>query len=182
MKNTYKLKFTVLQYEILKVLCVKAGEKLNQRQIALLLGVTSPAIAKALKPLTERELIITHRSPRMNLVEIELNRRSRQAIVFKRAENLKTITETGLDTALEDIYPGTTIILFGSYARGEDTTRSDIDIAVIGAEPKKTDLKEFEKLLERTITIQHYTTLRDIRAELRSNICNGITLIGAIEL
>lgn len=40
----YKLKLTKLQQEILRLLFVKAGVSLNQKQIATTLEVTPPAV------------------------------------------------------------------------------------------------------------------------------------------
>ena len=48
MVNTPKLKLTNLQQEILRLLFLKAGTQLNQRQIANLLNVSAPAVLKAL--------------------------------------------------------------------------------------------------------------------------------------
>ena len=70
-----------------------------------------------------------------------------KTIELKRAENLKLISESGLVDFLENEFPGCSIILFGSYSRGDDTTNSDIDIAVIGTKGKKIKLTKFDKLL-----------------------------------
>ena len=53
MVNINKQKLTILQQNILRVLFRKSGVSLNQRQLANLLGVTPPAIIKAL-PLLEK--------------------------------------------------------------------------------------------------------------------------------
>ena len=100
---------------------------------------------------------------------------------MKRAENLKLLHESGLVEYLTEKFPGGTIILFGSYAFGEDTPGSDIDIAIIGCSGKALDLTRFEKFLERAIVVQHYN-LSEIDRNLRSNILNGITLHGMVEV
>ena len=46
MVNIYKLKLTNLQQEILRLMFVKAGALLNQRQIAKVLEVSQPAVMK----------------------------------------------------------------------------------------------------------------------------------------
>lgn len=51
---------------------------------------------------------------------------------------------------------GTTVILFGSYSRGDDTINSDIDIAIIGAKERTIKLTKYEKILERKIVINSY--------------------------
>ena len=79
-------------------------------------------------------------------------------------------------------FAGSTIILFGSYSRGEDTVNSDIDIAIIGRKEKDVNLKRFEKILERKITINFYSSFKSIHTHLKENIFNGIVLAGGVEL
>jgi len=180
--DTYKLKLTKLQMEIFRLLCVKTGEKMNQRQIARLLKVSPTAIAKSLPNLEKEERITVEKSREMNLTAISLNRENPRTIQLKRAENLKMLYETGFPEFIEEKHAGSTIILFGSYSKGEDTTKSDIDIAVIGSKAKQIDLKKFEKMLEKDIRINYYKSWKDINNELKENIFNGIVLSGGIEL
>jgi predicted nucleotidyltransferase/biotin operon repressor len=178
----YKLKFTRLQNEIFRLLCIKTGEKISQRQAAFFLGVSTTAVAKAI-PLLEKEgLIKVHRDKRMNLNQVELERDNAHALEMKKAENLKLVSESGLSDFLEEKFAGCTIILFGSYSRGDDTVESDIDIAIIGSKQKAVDLSVFEGILEREVIIQFYGSLKGINKELRENIVNGIVLAGRIEL
>jgi len=180
--DTYKQKFTILQLDIFRLLCIKAGEKINQRQIAKILNVSPTAIAKSLLKLEHGGLIKINKHPEMNLTLIEFNRDNQKAINLKRAENLKIIYESNLTEFLIDHHPGCTIILFGSYAKGEDTIKSDLDLAVIGSKIKKLDFKNFEKKLEKEIRINYYKTFNEIHKHLKENLCNGIILSGGIEL
>ena len=104
------------------------------------------------------------------------------AVQLKRAENLILMYEAQLSEFLEEELPGATIILFGSYSRGDDTISSDIDIAIIGRKKEPISLKNFERLLERKIILNFYPSLKEIHKELKENICNGIVLSGGIEL
>ena len=182
MINIYKLKLTNLQQEIIRLLFVKAGTFLNQRQISRYLQVTQPAVMKAL-PLLEREdLIKIEQDKESKRWSIELNRVNHKIMQLKRADNLKQIYESELADFLEEKFAGSTIILFGSYSRGEDLINSDIDIAIIGRKEKVVILSEYEKLLERTIHLSFYPYFHKIHKELKENLCNGIILIGGIEL
>lgn len=180
--DTYKLKFTQLQLEIFRLFCIKTGEKLNQRQIARFLNVTPTAIAKALPLLENEKLMIIRKSKEMNLNLVKLNREDKQTINFKKAENLKLFYESNLLEFLKENCPASTIILFGSYAKGEDTIKSDIDIAIIGSNNKKFNMKKYESKLEKEIRINYYKTFKEIHKELKENLCNGIILSGGIEL
>ncbi len=180
--DTHKLKLTRLQNEIFRLLCVKAGESLNQREISKALEVSPTAVSKSLKGLENENLIKVKRESKINLLLIELNRDNRRAIELKRAENLRMIYESGLVDFLEEKFPGDLIILFGSYSYGEDYYNSDIDIAVIGTKQKDINLDKFEKILSREININFYFNLKEIHKNLRSNIFNGIILSGRISL
>lgn len=78
--------------------------------------------------------------------------------------------------------PGGTIILFGSYAKGEDTYDSDIDIAVVGRSDKMLELERYEKVLGRTINVNFYDSWKAIHKNLKNNILNGIILHGSVDL
>ena len=155
MVNMYKLKLTNLQQDILRLLFIKVGLKLNQNQIAKLLKVSPPAVMKAL-PLLEKENLLTiNQEKESKRLLIELNRDNHQMMQLKRADNLKQIYETGFADFIEKECAGATIIIFGSYSRGEDTINSDIDIAVIGREEKNISLEKYENMLERKININY---------------------------
>jgi len=163
-------------------MCIKAGEKLNQREIAKMLKVSPTAISKAL-PLIEKEgLIKIEKNKRMNLILASLDGTNQKALHLKRAENLKMLCESGLDSYLEEFFPGATIILFGSYSRGDDTIKSDIDVAIIGRKEKEINLNEYEKTLQRKIILNFYPSFKEIHKHLKENICNGLVLSGGIEL
>ena len=178
MVNIYKLKLTILQQEIVRLLSIKTGKQLNQRQIANLLEVSQPAVMKAIPTLEKEDIILIKQDKETKRWAIELNRNNPKMIQLKRSDNLRLIYETGLLEQLEEKFAGSTILLFGSYSRGEDTAESDIDIAIIGRKPKQIPLDRYEKLLERTIYLHFYESLGKTDQNLRQSIINGITLSG----
>lgn len=75
------------------------------------------------------------------------------------------------------------IIVFGSYARGEDTEDSDIDLYVETSSKKKPNLKKYEDRLKREIQLFVYKDIHKIKnKELANNIINGIALNGYVEV
>ena len=182
MVNRYLSELTNLQQGIIRVLSVKSGTSLTQRALANLLGVSPPAVIKALPALTKRSLIKVTQDKESKRWSIELNRDNTLIMQQKRADNLRLTYECGLFSYLEKEFAGATIILFGSYSRGEDTLHSDIDIAVIGRRDKRIHLDIFEKKLERQIHIIFFDTFKEIHKHLKENLCNGIVLAGGIQL
>jgi len=184
--DMYKLKWTRLQSEIFRFLCIKSGEQLNQRTIAKALHVSPTSIAKALILLEKSDLIKINKNNKMNLNLVELNRDNPNAIDMKRIENLKMIYESGIVKFLTDNLPGSSIILFGSYSRGEDVftkeNPSDIDIAIVGRKAQEIDLINFNKILEREVILNFYISFKEIHKHLKDNILNGIILSGGVDL
>lgn len=100
----------------------------------------------------------------------------------KRHYNLHNIGFYGLKVYLNNKLMPKTIVLFGSYARGEDTEESDIDIFV---ECKKQDIKldQYEKYheLNRKIQLHFKKDFKEFSREMKNNIINGIVLRGYLE-
>lgn len=182
MINIYKLKLTILQLSIMRLLFMKAGESFNARRIAQALDVSQPAISKALPLLEKQGYLKVVKDKESKRLAIELNRESSLVVGLKRAENLRQVYETGLWQFLYESFPGATIILFGSYASGEDTATSDIDIAVVGVAEKTLELEQFNKALGKEISLHYFPSFRKIHKNLLNNILSGITLKGAISL
>lgn len=178
--DIYKLKWTILGKEIFSLLCIRAGEKLSQRDIAKILKVSPTAVSNSIKKLKDSNLIKIEKTKTINF--ISLNRDGQRALDLKRAENLKNIYISGLSDHLEKELAGATIILFGSYSMGEDTNTSDMDIAVIGRKDKMIELEKYEKILNRKINVNFYGSWKKIHENLKNNILNGILLHGGIEL
>ena len=160
------------------MLCLRAGEKMSKRGIAKLLGVSATAVGKALPMLVKSGLAVEEKTPSSDNIGLS---RSQDTMQLKRAENLRLVYETGFAKFLEDAYPGCAISLFGSFSRGDDTSKSDIDIAVVGSE-KETDVYKFEKIFGRKINIGKYESWKDIHKNLKESICGGIMISGGVEL
>ena len=182
MVNIYKPKLTLLQQEILRLVFVRAGKSLNQNQIAKSLDVSAAGVMKALPDLEKEGLVRVEQDKESKRWAIQLNMDNPWVMQMKRADNLRQVYESGLADFLEEKFPGATIILFGSYSRGDDTATSDIDIAIIGSKEKIVDLGKFEKMLEREIRINFYQSFAKIHKHLKENLFNGIILFGGIEL
>ena len=177
--DIYKLNLTRLQEEIFSLLCLRAGERMSQREAAILLKVSPTAVSNSIKKLSEGGLVNVEKTKTINFLSFK--RDDPGAVDLKRVENLRNIYLSGFSDYLENELAGGTIILFGSYSRGEDTNTSDIDIAVIGRKDKILDLEKYEKTLNRKINVNFYASWK-IQKHLRNNILNGILLHGGVDL
>lgn len=177
-----KLNWTKLQKKILSFLFENVGEKFTQREISRQVNSSPTAIGKALTQLIEERLVKKSEDKNLTYPLIELNLENEFVFKLKRVENLRTIYLSGLLGFLEDNFPGKTIVLFGSYSKGEDVFDSDIDIAILETKEKELNLKKFEKILRKEVRIQFYPDLRNVHKNLKENLFNGIVLVGGFSL
>ena len=100
--------------------------------------------------------------------------RENQEFIFeKKIANLVFIKSSGLIDELKEKYPKS-IILFGSYNKGEDIETSDLDL-FIDVKPFKFNQKELEKYLKRKI---HIIFKEEANKSLLENIDQGTILFG----
>jgi predicted nucleotidyltransferase len=177
-----KLKFTILQLEILRFLFNRVGASFNQKNISDNLEVSPTAVSKSLELLKNENLIKVIKDPQSQTLVIELNLDNPLVFQLKRAENLKMLYESGLPLMLDSAFPGATIILFGSFSFGEDNKNSDIDIAIIGSKQKSINLDKYEKMFSKEIILQFYDDFSNIHKNLKESLLNGIILKGSVKL
>jgi predicted nucleotidyltransferase len=175
-------KLTILQQEILQLFFTYPEKSFTGRSMAKSLKVSQPGVSKAIAGLRKEALISLRKDKETKRLAIRLNRDNRLVLGLKRADNLRRVYESGLLYFLEEQLPGATIILFGSFSRGDDVSASDIDIAIIGRKEKGMDLESFERILRRKIIVQFYDSMGSVHKEFRENLCNGIVLAGGIRL
>lgn len=101
--------------------------------------------------------------------------------IHKKTYNLLMLERSGVISFLQDKLMPKCIVVFGSYARGEDTEESDIDLFVeCGSE--KPEIKRFERRLHRKIELHFRKDFGEYPEELKNNISNGMTLRGYLEV
>lgn len=102
--------------------------------------------------------------------------------------NLNFAYQSGLVEFLNERFNNPkSIILFGSFRKGEDISTSDIDIAIDTEEAEEyetvttKELIEFEKIINRKIQM-HLFNRKNIDINVFNNIANGIVLLGFLEV
>lgn len=148
------------------------------RQIARELKI-SPETARKLVAKLKKDGLVEGRKEG-NMAQFRANMESEKYKREKMLHNLKQAYDSGIVDFLHEFYRPQAIVLFGSYARGEDMSSSDIDIGVITSSKKRPDLGIFEKKLHRRIELSLFTR-KEVSEEFFTNIINGITLNGMIK-
>ena len=99
---------------------------------------------------------------------------------YKIIYNISTILESKLIEFIEEKLMPKSIVLFGSYQKGEDIENSDIDI-FIECKKEELDISSFEKKLKRKIELHFNNNFNSYSRELKNNIVNGMVLSGFLE-
>jgi predicted nucleotidyltransferase len=167
--------------KVIKLFFEGPGERLHVREVARRTGLSPPGAMKILRRLKNEGLLIEE--PNNVVVNYRGNYDSSRFVALKRLTNLFSLYECGLIEELSKHYSlPECIVLFGSYARGEDTTRSDIAIAIVTEMDDVPQLHKYEKKLNRKISIHTISNLKEEDSNFRNSLANGIVLSGYLEV
>jgi len=122
------------------------------RQIAKLANVSSSTAKRFLDFYNEKRFL--QKQKKANLVLFKANTEN-SVFRFMKIGHFLLKLQSLIDN-LKEAYPDSSVTLYGSCARGEDDSQSDIDLLVISRKKEKTQLAKFEKQLERKITLLVY--------------------------
>jgi len=166
------------RYKILKVFLDSPTESFGLREIARLSGISPPSVMNYLKQFEQKNLI--RKEEKKGIPAYTSIRDSQNFIMYKKLSILYELNKSGLINHLWDAFAPDAIILFGSFARGESTESSDIDLFVLGKEiPVK--IAHYEDLLGKKVHLLFNESVHKVPKELRNNIINGIVLKGYIK-
>jgi len=159
-------------------------KEIHLRELSRKTGLSTFSVKRVVDMLVEEKILEERR--RGNMRYLRANMESLFFRYLKIAFSIRRIEKSGIIEHLVKKIPAvTSIVLFGSVARGEDDESSDIDILVIG-QKRKMDLSKFESSLgkEIRIIIMDWSEWREHskidRAFYREIITKGIPLYGDI--
>ncbi|MFH0906225.1 MAG: nucleotidyltransferase domain-containing protein [archaeon] len=174
-----------LKEQILELFFKNTEKEYYVREIARILKKAPTTISKYLKELEKEGLLIAESKFNHLIFRSSKNNKFRE---IKAQYNLNFLNNSGfIDYLTKEFNEPNAIILFGSFAKGEDIETSDIDLFVQSPLKKQIKLEEFEKKLKREIQIFIYNKeetnkLKRNNSELFNNIINGKIIYGNLEL
>ncbi|MBS3056312.1 MAG: nucleotidyltransferase domain-containing protein [Candidatus Aenigmarchaeota archaeon] len=155
--------------------------KLRVRQIEKKLKLSLPSVIRYCRELKNEGIL--QKTKTSNVVFYTANRTNNKFLLEKRLFNIKQIHDSKLIEHLKQELINPSIILFGSYAKGEDVENSDIDLYIETLSKKEIRLSKFEEILKRKLQLFRYRNIKNVsNAHLANNIVNGITLNGFVEV
>ncbi len=175
------MRANVIKSKVHEYFLLNPTTKLRVRQVEREVKVPLPSAIRYTKEL-EKEGILKGQE----IAEVRLysaNRDSLRYLLEKRLFNLRQLYTTGLIQHLIEKYDNATLVVFGSYSRGEDIETSDIDLYLETPHKEIKGLEGFEKKLHRKIQVLCHKSIKEIKnKELANNIINGVTLHGFVEV
>jgi len=142
---------------------------LNASQIAVHAGLTRPAVATVLDELSAIGIVRSSSAGRANVHLLERQNIYVEQLIaplFSAEQNLPQNLEDDLRSTFAD--SAESIILFGSYARGEQQIGSDVDIVLVARnQSDKQELEERVRTYSPAFLARYGAALSDITYEER---------------
>ena len=148
-------------------------------------GFSTTAVIDSIKELKKFDIIQIEETPLTT--NIKANLESEAYRFYKIIFNLYRLKRYLFVDRLVEIFNNPeAIVLFGSFAKGEDIEESDIDILVISTQKNYENLDDsvnnFEKLTNRKINIHILPSLDKSSNEFKNAVANGIVLHGYLKV
>ena len=161
-------------YKVLKVFLDSPTYEFGLREISRKIKLALPSVKKYLLEL-EGQGLIRINEQRGNPVYIA-ERDSEKFRFYKGLFMQYELFESGvIDYIWKKLCPEA-IVFYGSYAKGEATENSDIDLFAIGKK-SEVNLEKYGKILGKNIHLMS-DEIDKIPKELKNNLTNGIVMRG----
>ncbi len=156
------------------------------RELASITGLSTTAVIASVSVLDGYGIVKIEKTRVTKNVSADLE--SESYVFYKKVFNLYRLERYSLISRLKDRFNPDVIVLFGSFAKGEDIEDSDIDILVLSGITKQKagiDAKFLEipeKTLNRKINLHVMPDLKDSSKEFLNAAANGIVLHGYLKV
>ena|SRR3989344_2589587 len=155
--------------------------KLRVRQMEREIKIPLPSAIRYTKELEQEKILKSTVIANVNFYSAD--RTSDTFLLEKKLFNIKYLFSSGLINNLIEELSNPAIIVFGSFSKGEDIEKSDIDIYIESPTKKQVNLEKFERKIGRKIQIFIYKNINEVNNKnLANNIINGTILSGFIKI
>jgi predicted nucleotidyltransferase len=174
---------TLFDKNIIKIISLffkNPSKSFHLRQLAYESGLSTTSVSNACKKLISNKIIKVAKNDITK--EFRANLESDEYFNAKKLFNQFLINSSGLVEEIKKELNPKVVVLFGSYSKGEDIEKSDIDLLAISARKKELDLARYEKLLSRKIHLIMIENFKKSDKEFVNSIINGVVLYGYLEV
>ena len=156
-------------------------------------GFSTTAVTAAVQELKSYKIARVEETPIKT--DVCANLEGREYRFYKLVFNLYRLQRWGFVDLLVDVFQNPeAIVVYGSFARGEDIEKSDVDILIVTSlsssaindiEQESSFLlrkKAFEKEFNRRLDFKVFNSLDKSAPEFKNSIANGIVLSGYVRV
>lgn len=147
-------------------------------------GFSTTAVTQSVKELHKFKIIKVEKTPLITNIKADLD--SEAYRFYKIVFNIYRLKRYLLVDYLVNIFNPETIVLFGSFAKGEDIEESDIDLLIITKNKENKSLSKFENICEkelnRKVNLYILSSLEKSSKEFKNAVSNGIVLHGYLKV
>ena len=167
------------RYRILQKFFDFPTKDFQMREISRITKISQPSVMNHLKALLKEGFVLKEKKG--IYPTYRANRENELFKIYRKTDIIQRIYRTGLSEHVYNSCMPNAIILFGSASKGEDIENSDIDFFIQSSE-KKIELKKYEKLLNRKISLFFKEDFSKLSNEIKNNILNGIVVRGYLKV
>ncbi len=146
------------------------------KEISRRINLAHTSVKKHLDNLKEMGFIRREKGERFFGYFAERDRE--EFLFYKKIFNLINLKKAGVVEEIKKVNHCVAIVLYGSYFRGEDIEKSDVDLFLLSESKKLPNFFNAEKILRREIHIIVEKDLNNLSSELRNELMNGLVLDG----
>ena len=172
--------FNKSTFKVAEVIFNKPTKRFHLRELARTTTLSTTAVKDSIDKLEEFKIIKTEETELATIIQANLD--SKEYHDYKTIFNLYRLKRYGLDEELIQEYNPKCIVLFGSFAKGEDIEQSDIDILIVTNKTSTIKLDKYERALKRKINLHLLKNLENSKPEFKNEVANGIVLHGYVKV
>lgn len=151
--------------------------RIGVREYAKLVGISPPTASALLKEYHKQGML--HQQEERRHLLFYANSASSDFIDLSRIYWRKKLEK--LSEEVKKTFLAPTAILFGSLAKAEAKSDSDVDIALFAPTKRSINTTKYSKQLKREITIYWFPSLHAVKNKhLANNILNGYIIAGQL--
>ncbi len=184
-KDKHKiLFFRESSFKVAELIFNYPNKTFHIRKLAKESKQSTTAVISAIQDLSSFKIVKLDKTDLTTNVKADLE--SEAYRFYKKIFNLYRLERYLIVDTLINTFQAETIVLFGSFAKGEDIEKSDIDILIISNHKEKENISDFleicEKELNRKINLHILPTLDKSSKEFKNAVANGIVLYGYLKV
>ena len=172
-------------FKVVELIFNKPNTTFHIRMLEKETGFSTTAVTSSVHELEVFNIVTVEKGNLTTNIKADLS--SEAYRFYKLIFNLYRLKHYNLVDTLVDLFHNPkAIVLFGSFARGEDIEESDIDLLITSSEKIPKGLEKIqnvvEKLLQRNLNLHVLPSLTKSSTEFKNAVANGTVLHGYLKV